>query len=166
MRGVELVMCVRANLARLGDAPIWCIREAREWSHAKSTNSVCWRNGASGEAQGSFRTGTAKSRAAARRICGSHSGRYFHASAAEQFRLGCVNRRAHRDPGCAFNFAALFPWGLDSQKLNLTFLAPPMMPAAAPPPPLTSSAAPRPAGIVPARFLRQWLNYTIALQLT
>lgn len=45
-----------------------------------------------------------------------------------------------------------FTGGLDSQKLNLTFLAPPVMPAAAPPPPLTSSAAPRPARITPARF--------------
>jgi protein TonB len=44
-----------------------------------------------------------------------------------------------------------FTTGLDSQKLNLTFLAPPMMPAAAPPPaPLRSSAA-RPTRILPAR---------------
>jgi protein TonB len=45
-----------------------------------------------------------------------------------------------------------FTGGLDPQKLNLTFLAPPVMPAAAPPPPLTSSAAPRPVRIAPARL--------------
>ena len=44
-----------------------------------------------------------------------------------------------------------FATGLDSHKLNLTFLAPPMMPAAAPPPPLASSAAPRPAHLAPMR---------------
>jgi periplasmic protein TonB len=44
-----------------------------------------------------------------------------------------------------------FTTGLDSQKLNLTFLAPPVMPAAAPPPPLASSAAPRPVHMAPAR---------------
>ena len=43
-----------------------------------------------------------------------------------------------------------FTTGLDFQKLNLTFLAPPVMPAA-PPPPLSSSAAPLPARITPAR---------------
>ena len=59
-----------------------------------------------------------------------------------------------------------FTGGLDSQKLNLTVLAPPMMLVATPPPPLTSSAAPRPARVVPARFLRHWLNSTIALHLT
>jgi protein TonB len=44
-----------------------------------------------------------------------------------------------------------FTTGLDSHKLNLTFLAPPMMPAAAPPPPLASSAAPRPAHVAEVR---------------
>jgi periplasmic protein TonB len=44
-----------------------------------------------------------------------------------------------------------FTAGLDSEKHNLTFLAPPVMPAAAPPPPLASSAAPRPVHIAPAR---------------
>ena len=44
-----------------------------------------------------------------------------------------------------------FTTGLDSQKLNLTFLAPPVMPAAAPPPaPLRASAA-RPTRILPVR---------------
>lgn len=39
-----------------------------------------------------------------------------------------------------------FTAGLDSQRLNLTFLAPPLMPAAAPPPPpLAATTAPRPA---------------------
>jgi protein TonB len=42
-----------------------------------------------------------------------------------------------------------FTAGLDSHKLNLTFLAPPAMPAAPPPPPLVSSA--RPARITPVR---------------
>jgi periplasmic protein TonB len=45
-----------------------------------------------------------------------------------------------------------FTTGLDSRKLNLTFLAPPVMPAAAPPPaPMASSGAPRPARITPVR---------------
>ncbi len=45
-----------------------------------------------------------------------------------------------------------FTTGLDSGKLNLTLLAPPMMPAAAPPPaPMTSSSAARPARITPVR---------------
>jgi protein TonB len=45
-----------------------------------------------------------------------------------------------------------FTTGLDSQKLNLTFLAPPVMPGAAPPPaPMVSSAAPRPARSTPAQ---------------
>jgi periplasmic protein TonB len=43
-----------------------------------------------------------------------------------------------------------FTTGLDSHKLNLTFLAPPMMPAAAPPP-LSTSAAHRLARIAPVR---------------
>lgn len=41
--------------------------------------------------------------------------------------------------------------GLDIQKFNLTFLAPPMTPAAAPPPPLVSSAAQRAVRDVPRR---------------
>jgi protein TonB len=42
--------------------------------------------------------------------------------------------------------------GLDFQKVNLTFLAPPVMPAAAPPPaPMISSVAARPTRITPAR---------------
>jgi protein TonB len=44
-----------------------------------------------------------------------------------------------------------FTTGLDSRKLNLTFLAPPMMPAAAPPPAPLSSVAARPARITPVR---------------
>ena len=45
-----------------------------------------------------------------------------------------------------------FTSGLDSQKLNLTFLAAPATPLAAPPPaPMISPVAPRPARIVPAR---------------
>ena len=45
-----------------------------------------------------------------------------------------------------------FTAGLDSQKLNLTFLAAPTTPLAAPPPaPMPSSAAPRPAPTTPAR---------------
>jgi periplasmic protein TonB len=44
-----------------------------------------------------------------------------------------------------------FTAGLDSQKLNLMFLAPPPMPAAAPPPSIISSAAARPARPVPVR---------------
>ena len=43
-----------------------------------------------------------------------------------------------------------FTAGLNFQKLNLTFLAPPMMPAGPPPPPMTSSAA-RPAKVSPVR---------------
>jgi protein TonB len=43
-----------------------------------------------------------------------------------------------------------FTTGLDSQKLNLTFLAPPVMPAA-PPAPMASSATPKPARITPVR---------------
>ncbi|HXP78373.1 MAG TPA: energy transducer TonB [Verrucomicrobiae bacterium] len=46
-----------------------------------------------------------------------------------------------------------FTAGLDSQKLNLTFLAAPATPLAAPPPPpMISSAAPRPARTAPARI--------------
>jgi periplasmic protein TonB len=46
-----------------------------------------------------------------------------------------------------------FTAGLDSQKLNLTFLAAPVTPLAAPPPaPFVSSTAPRPARIAPARI--------------
>jgi protein TonB len=44
-----------------------------------------------------------------------------------------------------------FTEGLDSQKLNLMFLAAPPMPAAAPPPPMFSSAVPRPIRPVPLR---------------
>jgi periplasmic protein TonB len=44
-----------------------------------------------------------------------------------------------------------FTTGLDSHRLNLTFLATPMMPAAAPPPPPMASTAPRPAHIAPVR---------------
>jgi protein TonB len=44
-----------------------------------------------------------------------------------------------------------FTAGLDSHKLNLTFLAPPAMPAAPPPPPLASSASPRPARVTHVR---------------
>jgi periplasmic protein TonB len=45
-----------------------------------------------------------------------------------------------------------FTAGLDSRKLNLTFLAAPATPLAAPPPaPMTSSAAPQPARITHAR---------------
>jgi len=45
-----------------------------------------------------------------------------------------------------------FTAGLDSQKLNLTFLAAPQTPLAAPPPaPMASSAAPRPARTATAR---------------
>jgi protein TonB len=46
-----------------------------------------------------------------------------------------------------------FTAGLDAQKLNLTFLATPLMPAAAPPLPLASSAVARPAHVVPNRIL-------------
>jgi protein TonB len=47
-----------------------------------------------------------------------------------------------------------FTAGLDSQKLNLTFLAAPATPLAAPPPaPMISSAAPRPVRTAPARIL-------------
>jgi len=45
-----------------------------------------------------------------------------------------------------------FTTGLDSNKLNLTYLAPPMMPAAAPPPPpMSSTSAPRPARSTPVK---------------
>jgi periplasmic protein TonB len=44
-----------------------------------------------------------------------------------------------------------FTTGLDSQKLRLTFLAPPVMPAAAPPPAPLSSSAARPTRTMPAR---------------
>src|SRR5579862_1039337 len=37
-----------------------------------------------------------------------------------------------------------FTAGLDSHRLNLTFLAPPAMPAGPPPPPMTSAAVQRP----------------------
>jgi protein TonB len=47
-----------------------------------------------------------------------------------------------------------FTTGLDSQKLNLTFLAPPVMPGAPPPPPMVSSAASRPAHITPVRVFK------------
>ncbi len=43
-----------------------------------------------------------------------------------------------------------FTAGLDSHKLNLTFLATPMMPAGPPPPPMASAAA-RPAHVAPVR---------------
>jgi protein TonB len=43
-----------------------------------------------------------------------------------------------------------FTAGLNFQNLNLTFLAPPMMPAGPPPPPMTSAAA-RPARVLPVR---------------
>jgi TonB family protein len=47
-----------------------------------------------------------------------------------------------------------FTAGLDSQKLNLMFLAAPATPLAAPPPaPMISSAAPRPARTAPARII-------------
>ena len=46
-----------------------------------------------------------------------------------------------------------FTTGLDAQKLNLTFLATPSMPAGPPPPPLASSAVARPAHVVPNRTL-------------
>jgi protein TonB len=47
-----------------------------------------------------------------------------------------------------------FTAGLDSQNLNLTFLAAPATPLAAPPPaPIISSAAPRPARTAPARII-------------
>lgn len=46
-----------------------------------------------------------------------------------------------------------FTAGLDSHKLNLTFLAPPAMPAGPPPAPLTSTAAPRPSHVLPVRVL-------------
>jgi protein TonB len=45
-----------------------------------------------------------------------------------------------------------FTTGLDFQKLNLTFLAAPVMPAAPPPPPATP-AAPRPAHVTPPKVL-------------
>jgi protein TonB len=44
-----------------------------------------------------------------------------------------------------------FTTGLDSQKLRLTFLAPPVMPAAAPPPAPLNSTAARPTRTMPAR---------------
>jgi protein TonB len=43
-----------------------------------------------------------------------------------------------------------FTAGINYQKLNLTFLAPPAMPAAPPPPPIASAAA-RPARAIPVR---------------
>ena len=43
-----------------------------------------------------------------------------------------------------------FTTGLDAQKLNLTFLAAPMMPAAAPPP-ASMASAPRPTHTTPRR---------------
>src|SRR5579864_6933007 len=46
-----------------------------------------------------------------------------------------------------------FTAGLDSQRLNLTFLAPPTMPPA-PPPAALSSAAARPAHITPVRIFK------------
>jgi protein TonB len=45
-----------------------------------------------------------------------------------------------------------FTADLDSQRLNLMFLAPPPMAAAAPPPPMLSSAVPRPARPEPVRI--------------
>lgn len=50
-----------------------------------------------------------------------------------------------------FVFPLYFTAVLDSHKLNLTFLAPPAMPAAAPVGPLTSSAALRPTRVLPER---------------
>jgi periplasmic protein TonB len=44
-----------------------------------------------------------------------------------------------------------FTAGLDSQRLNLMFLAPPPVAAAGPPPPMISSAAPRPSRPIPVR---------------
>ena len=44
-----------------------------------------------------------------------------------------------------------FTTGLDSHKLNLTFLAIPAMPVAPPPPPLASSVASRPTRVTPVR---------------
>ena len=46
-----------------------------------------------------------------------------------------------------------FTAGLDFQKLNLTFLAAPAMPAAPPPPPMAASASPRPARVAPVRVI-------------
>jgi protein TonB len=46
-----------------------------------------------------------------------------------------------------------FTTGLDYQKLHLTFLATPMMPAGPPPPPMASSTA-RPARITPVRVIK------------
>jgi protein TonB len=45
-----------------------------------------------------------------------------------------------------------FTTGLDTRKLNLTFLAPPMMPSAAPPPAPMISSAVRPAQVTPVRI--------------
>ena len=47
-----------------------------------------------------------------------------------------------------------FTAGLDSHRLNLTFLAPPAMPAAPPPAPLASSAVQRPTRIAPTRVFK------------
>jgi periplasmic protein TonB len=47
-----------------------------------------------------------------------------------------------------------FTAGLDAQKLNLTFLATPSMPAGPPPPPLASSAVAHPAHVLPSRTLK------------
>jgi protein TonB len=43
--------------------------------------------------------------------------------------------------------------GLDVQRLNLTFLATPLVPPAAPPPPPMAAAAPRPVHVAPVRTL-------------
>lgn len=47
-----------------------------------------------------------------------------------------------------------FTAGLDFQRSNLTFLAPPAMPPAPPPPPMASAAAVRPAHVAPVHVLR------------
>jgi protein TonB len=47
-----------------------------------------------------------------------------------------------------------FTTGLDYQKLNLTFLATPMMPAAPPPPPPMASSTARPARVTPVRVIK------------
>jgi len=47
-----------------------------------------------------------------------------------------------------------FTAGLDAQKLNLTFLATPSMPAGPPPPPLAPSAVAHPARVLPSRTLK------------
>jgi len=46
-----------------------------------------------------------------------------------------------------------FTTGLDSKKLNLTFLAPPVMPAAPPPAAMSPPATPRPAHVTPPKVL-------------